>query len=157
MGVLCPRRDSNPGLAASVRPTSVWLPAAADLEKAVAAHCGGWDKIDGGQCTHAWSLLTGCKAQYTIRRDRKSKKYSCYGKFNPNKKEWEPHGNSPHDGSNSIWEMEWPEVGGGGSGELGEAELFERMCAWDDSNFILGAGTRAPASPLATTVLLRSL
>ena len=33
------------------------------LEKAVAAHCGGWDKIDGGQCTHAWALLTGCKAQ----------------------------------------------------------------------------------------------
>ena len=33
------------------------------LEKAVAAHCGGWDKIDGGQCTHAWALLTGCKSQ----------------------------------------------------------------------------------------------
>ena len=32
-----------------------------DLEKAVAAHCGGWDKIDGGQCTHAWALLTGCQ------------------------------------------------------------------------------------------------
>eukprot|EP00964_Phaeocystis_antarctica_P107817 scaffold72485_cov58-Phaeocystis_antarctica.AAC.2 len=39
--------------------------------------------------------------------------------------------------------MDWPAVGGGGSGELGEEQLFERMCAWDDSNFILGAGTRA--------------
>ena len=29
------------------------------LEKALAIHCGGWDKIVGGQCTHAWSLLTG--------------------------------------------------------------------------------------------------
>lgn len=36
------------------------------LEKALAAHCGGWDKIKGGQCTHGWSLMTGC------RQDRKS-------------------------------------------------------------------------------------
>ena len=34
-------------------------------------------------------------------------------------------------------------MGGGGSGTLGEGELFERMCAWDDANFILGAGTKA--------------
>ena len=33
------------------------------LEKALAIHCGGWDKIVGGQCTHAWALLTGCKYQ----------------------------------------------------------------------------------------------
>ena len=39
------------------------------LEKAVAAHCGGWDNINGGNCTHAWSLLTGCKDQYTITRE----------------------------------------------------------------------------------------
>ena len=39
--------------------------------------------------------------------------------------------------------MDWPAVGGGGSGELSEEELFVRMCAWDDSNYILGAGTRA--------------
>merc|ERR1740121_2141797 len=36
------------------------------LEKAVAAHCGGWDEIKGGQCTHAWRILTGCKHQYTF-------------------------------------------------------------------------------------------
>ena len=63
------------------------------LEKAVAAHCGGWDKIDGGQCTHAWALLTGCKSQYTIRREKVSGKYACYGKFNPNDDKWEPHAN----------------------------------------------------------------
>ena len=28
-----------------------------------------WDKIDGGQCTHAWALLTGCREQYTIQMD----------------------------------------------------------------------------------------
>ena len=34
-------------------------------------------------------------------------------------------------------------MGGGGSGDLSEAEVFERMCAWDDANFILGAGTKS--------------
>ena len=118
---------------------------AAYVEKAVAAHAGGWDKIDGGQCTHAWSLLTGCKAQYTIRRDRESGTYSCFGKFNPSKREWEAHANSPHDDPQRIWPMEWPAVGGGGGLDLalGEDELFERMCAWDDRNFILAAGTRS--------------
>ena len=26
---------------------------------------------------------------------------------------------------------------------IDEAEVFERMCAWDDANFILGAGTKS--------------
>jgi hypothetical protein len=34
------------------------------LEKALAIHCGGWDAIDGGFCTHGWRLLTGCREQY---------------------------------------------------------------------------------------------
>ena len=40
------------------------------LEKAIAVHCGGWDAIDGGQCPHAWMMLTGCKEQCvpTLRR-----------------------------------------------------------------------------------------
>ena len=88
----------------------------------MAAHCGGWDKIDGGQCTHAWALLTGCKAQYTITKDKSSGKYACYGKFNPNEGKWEEHANSPHDGSTTIWQMDWPAVGGGGSGELSREE-----------------------------------
>ena len=34
------------------------------LEKAFAIHAGGWDKIVGGQCAHAWAVMTGCKYQY---------------------------------------------------------------------------------------------
>ena len=47
--------------------------------------------------------------------------------------------------------MAWPEVGGGGDLdlELNEEELFERLCAWDDQNYIIGAGTvRTPAMRL---------
>eukprot|EP00316_Scyphosphaera_apsteinii_P019989 CAMPEP_0119329142 /NCGR_PEP_ID=MMETSP1333-20130426/75161_1 /TAXON_ID=418940 /ORGANISM="Scyphosphaera apsteinii, Strain RCC1455" /LENGTH=633 /DNA_ID=CAMNT_0007338191 /DNA_START=88 /DNA_END=1989 /DNA_ORIENTATION=- len=115
------------------------------LEKAVAAHCGGWDKIEGGQCTHAWALLTGCKEQYTIRRERSSGKYACFGTFNPNTSQWEKLANSPHDGFCGVWPMKWPEVGGGGGLDLKLEieELFVRMCAWDDANFILAAGTKA--------------
>jgi len=114
------------------------------LEKAVAIHCGGWDKIDGGFCTHAFSLLTGCKDQYTIMKSP-SGKFKCYGKFNPVERRWEQLGNSPHDGFIGLWPMAWPEVGGGGGMyiELSKNELFERMCAWDDHNFIIGAGTKA--------------
>ena len=66
------------------------------LEKAVAAHCGGWDKINGGQCTHAWALLTGCREQYTIRKaSSASVKYACFGAYNPNKQTWEELANSP--------------------------------------------------------------
>ena len=36
------------------------------------------------------------------------------------------------------------EVGGGGSADYrcSMDEMFERMCAWDDANYIMGAGTR---------------
>ena len=84
------------------------------LEKALAIHCGGWDKVDGGQCTHAWALLTGCKEQYTIRRDKDSGKFNCYGKYNPNDDVWEELANSPHEGFRGLWPMKWPDVGGGG-------------------------------------------
>eukprot|EP01068_Selenidium_serpulae_P016756 Selendium_serpulae@DN6318_c1_g1_i6.p2 len=35
--------------------------------------------------------------------------------------------------------MAWPEVGGGGDEtlEIDAEELFERMCAWDDEDFII--------------------
>jgi len=115
------------------------------LEKAVAAHAGGWDKIDGGQCTHAWAMLTGCREQRTIRREGgASSKFRCYGTFNPNEQKWEALTNSPHDGFSGLWPMTWPDVGGGGGLDvlLSEDELFERMCAWDDSNYIMGSGTR---------------
>jgi len=113
------------------------------LEKAVAVHCGGWDKIDGGQCTHAWRLLTGCKDQYTFRDTGDG--YGCYGAFNPNTQEWEQLANSPHDGFQGLWPMLWPEVGGGGDTDLKIScdEMFDRMCAWDDNNFIMSCGTTA--------------
>ncbi|KAG7374260.1 calpain family cysteine protease [Nitzschia inconspicua] len=113
------------------------------LEKALSIHCGGWDKITGGQCTHAWALLTGCKHQYTISKNSKTGKFVCTAKYNPREKKWAKHGNSPHDCDSSMWRVEWPEVGGGGSMdlELTEDELFLRMVAWDETNYIVGAGT----------------
>ena len=113
------------------------------LEKALAAHCGGWDKITGGQCTHAWALMTGCKQQYTIRKNEKTGKYECLAKYNPDEQKWAKHANSPHDGEKSMWRAAWPEVGGGGDAdmEIDEEELFMKLCAWDDVNYIVGAGT----------------
>lgn len=39
------------------------------------------------------------------------------------------------------------EVGGGGdlSYKCGQNEMFERMCAWDDQNYVMAAGTKAGA------------
>jgi Calpain family cysteine protease len=111
------------------------------LEKALAAHCGGWDKISGGQCTHAWALLTGCKEQYTIRKNKDTGMYACHAKFDPTVRRWAPHGNSPHDGDTRIWNVDWPTVGGGGSGDIDQEALFQKMCAWDDTNFIVAAST----------------
>jgi hypothetical protein len=113
------------------------------LEKALAIHCGGWDKISGGQCTHAWALMTGCKEQYTIAKNKKTGKYICMAKYNPYKEKWLQHGNSPHDGDASVYQVPWPEVGGGGGKEkeLSEDELFLKLCAWDEVNYIVGAGT----------------
>jgi hypothetical protein len=61
------------------------------LEKALAVHCGGWDQINGGLCTHAWRLLTGCRNTYVIRSDAGEdgeESFSCLGEFNPNTEEW---------------------------------------------------------------------
>jgi len=114
------------------------------LEKAVAAHCGGWEKINGGQSTHAWRLLLGCREVYTIEK-KEDGKFGCFSDFNPNTHQWEPCANSPHDGFQGLWPSEWPEVGGGGNLMLGldETALFKRMCAWDDANFIMCAGSEA--------------
>eukprot|EP00929_Paragymnodinium_shiwhaense_P012636 TRINITY_DN12004_c0_g1_i1.p1 TRINITY_DN12004_c0_g1~~TRINITY_DN12004_c0_g1_i1.p1 ORF type:complete len:1151 (-),score=313.44 TRINITY_DN12004_c0_g1_i1:75-3527(-) len=113
------------------------------IEKACAAHCGGWDKIDGGQCTHAWRMLTGTKEVYSIQYD--SGRYRCFGSFNPNEQRWEQLANSPHDGFQGLWPMKWPEASGGEGMDYScdEVELFEKMCMWDASNFIMGAGTKS--------------
>lgn len=112
------------------------------LEKALAAHCGGWDKIDGGQCTHAWALLTGCKKQYIIQRGKNKKgKFSCHAKYDPEAKKWADHGNSPSEGHRGMWKVPWPKLGDDGNTELDEEELFLRMCAWDDENYLIGAAS----------------
>eukprot|EP00928_Gymnodinium_smaydae_P024928 TRINITY_DN20018_c0_g3_i1.p1 TRINITY_DN20018_c0_g3~~TRINITY_DN20018_c0_g3_i1.p1 ORF type:complete len:1129 (-),score=112.23 TRINITY_DN20018_c0_g3_i1:184-3570(-) len=113
------------------------------LEKAVAAHCGGWDNIDGGTCAHAWRILTGCKEVYTIEEGNGG--YRCFGAFNPNQNRWEDLANSPHEGFQGLWPMKWPEVGGGGDLDrsFSQDELFAKMCAWNAANFIMGAGSRS--------------
>merc|ERR1712070_588089 len=52
---LCTKPDGSGNLlGCQPSPTGeLWIPI---LEKAMAAHCGGWDKIDGGQPTHAWMV-----------------------------------------------------------------------------------------------------
>eukprot|EP01068_Selenidium_serpulae_P015193 Selendium_serpulae@DN6185_c0_g1_i2.p1 len=108
------------------------------LEKAFAVHCGGWDDLDGGLCTHAWSMLTGCKEVYTINRLQNAR-WSCSGKFNPNTNQWEPQTNSTNTTHQGTWPMKWPRVGGGGdlNLQIDNEDLFERMCAWDDLDFII--------------------
>lgn len=69
----------------------------------------GWDKINGGTCTHAWRLLTGCKEQYTIKKDDTGL-FKAYGVFNPNEQRMEDLANSPHEGFRALWPMDWPQV-----------------------------------------------
>jgi len=124
------------------------------LEKAVAAHCGGWEYLHGGNITHAWRLLLGTPEVYTIKLQRKGTglKAKAFGTFNPNRKSWEQMANAPHNPRNQdsareretfqgLWPIKWPEKGGGG--RLGKSidadELFAKMCAWDDANYIMTA------------------
>lgn len=110
------------------------------IEKAVAIHCGGWDELEGGSPTRAWSILLGCKETYTIMKDGEG--YRCHGAYNPNEKRWETLANSPNEGFQGAWPMPWPDVGGGGSCDkkASSTELFHKMCAWDDKNYIMAAG-----------------
>jgi hypothetical protein len=80
-----------------------------------------------------------------------------YGHFNPNTNSYETLANSCHDGDATLWPMAWPACGGGparspppspsprrgggGGGRhdpAGEDDMFLRMCAWDDNNYIMG-------------------
>ena len=98
----------------------------------------------GGQCTHAWAILTGCKEQYSIQRNPKTKKFYCTAKCHPQTGQWSEHHNSPHKGEKGLWTVPWPVVGGGGDAslELTEDDLYKKMCAWDQENYIVGAGTK---------------
>ncbi len=115
------------------------------LEKAIAAHCGGWDKIDGGQCTHAWSLLTGCKEQYIIQKVPENPDEGTFGiwaKYDPTAQCWAQHGNAPSEGQQGVWRVPWPQIGGGGSEDLDQDSLFLRLCAWNDENFLIGTSSK---------------
>jgi hypothetical protein len=47
-------------------------------------------------------------------------------------KKWIDHENSPQDGDRRRWKIPWPSVGGGGTKELTQEELFMRMCEWGE-------------------------
>jgi Calpain family cysteine protease len=125
------------------------------LEKAIVAHCGGWDAVVGGQCTHAWSILTGCQEQYNIYKDVVTGKFGCFARYNPSEKKWtRPTSNSPRDAaSQPVWRAPWPKAVTAGSirrnnkslpaiGDLTHDELFHYMCAWDDADYIVGCSTK---------------
>ena len=116
------------------------------LEKAIVAHCGGWDEVDGGWPTHGWSLLLGCKEVYTISRDGARDAYTCGGLLNPNTNEWEKQHSSIKKTCGHNWEMRWPDVGaehGGADGAIGSDDLFRKMVAWDAANYIIASATRS--------------
>jgi hypothetical protein len=146
-----PARVDGSGKLFGALPSSdgeLWVPY---LEKAIVAHCGGWDEIDGGQCTHGWALLTGCKEQYIIQRSMADPDlFCCTARFDTERNKWADHDNSPSGGYQGIWEVPWPEVGGGGTDLLDEDELFARMCVWNDQNFLVGASTKGASDENTT-------
>merc|ERR1712007_33005 len=89
---------------------------------------------------HAFRLLTGSKEQYTIRQ-QEDNSYKCYSQKHPHTGEYEPMVNAPHECGQHLFDCSWPEAGGGGDGQLNPLQLFEHMCAWDDSHYLMCAGT----------------
>ena len=89
----------------------------------------------------AWSLLTGFKYQYVIQKDEKGR-WIATAKFDPKTNEFADQANSPYGGMNLVWTVPWPDVGGGGTKALTQNQLFCRMCAWDDENFLIAASSR---------------
>lgn len=87
--------------------------------------------------------MTGCREQYTIRRNPKTGLFACFAKYNPRKGKWTKHHNSPHENNGDMWRVPWPKVGGGGGSdvEFTEDELFNKMHAFDLQNYIVAAGT----------------
>lgn len=92
-------------------------------------------------CVQAWSLLTGVKEQYIIQRKEKGK-YIATAKYDPKTGEWAQHANSPRGGFQQVWKVPFPEVGGGGTKALTSNQLFYRMCAWDDENYLIAASSK---------------
>jgi len=113
------------------------------LEKAVAAHCGGWDQIEGGTCVHAWRLLLGIRDTYTFKADSDGN-WTCWGLWNPNTESYEEITNSPREGYQGVWPMNWPEVGGARltlDDSASSSEMFKRLAAWDEEDYLMCCGT----------------
>eukprot|EP00536_Pseudo-nitzschia_multiseries_P008375 jgi/Psemu1/197886/e_gw1.211.37.1 len=149
---LCARTDgtTRPLGAKATVDCELWV---SYLEKAIAAHCGGWDRIDGGNCTHAWALLTGVKEQYIIQKKEGTNKFACLARYDMKAKEWVKHGNSPQDGHQGMWHVPWPSVGrksGGGKKLLSEKLLFRRICQWDKANYLIGASSKGTSDTHST-------
>ena len=87
-----------------------------------------------------------------ITENPKTGKYKCFSKYHPIEKRWVKHGNSPHDGDPNSYPSAWPKLGGGGDMnlELTQDELFKRMVAWDQQNYIVGAGTKGTSDKHST-------
>ena len=76
-----------------------------DIFTLICDYSGGWDKINGGNCTHAWSLLTGNRQQYFIERD------NGIGKFNDDDRRflyapWGPK-ETPWDATTVVLDDSW--------------------------------------------------
>lgn len=148
---------------------TLWCPY---IEKAVAAHCGGWSKISNGTTIHAWSLLTGSHAQFMFRAEAEagnsgSKSFKSYGLWDASAKSWKKMTNSPNDCKSSLLQCHWPEIGQDGrckllieSREYGEAsldEMFTNMITWKEHNFLLmgfAGGKLSDSATRSTTIII---
>ena len=83
----------------------LFVPFFPQLELGIAIHCGGWDAITGGQCTHAWAIMTGCREQYIILRNPQTGKWHCRARYNPHERKWLRHENNIHkcDNVTGVW------------------------------------------------------
>ena len=169
-----PVRGDGSGFLLGAKPSHeglLWVPY---LEKAIAIHCGGYDKLEGkeivgmdpharrsrfhrfadssfpgpvtsvgGSCTNAWPMMTGSRNQFIVSKNPDTSLYRCMARYNAKEKKWTDHSNSPHDSDQNVWSVDWPKVGGGGimGSEITAEDLYNRIVAWDKTNYLIGAGT----------------
>jgi predicted nucleic acid-binding Zn-ribbon protein len=130
--------------------SELWVPY---LEKAAAIHCGGWDNISyGANCNHAWAILAGVKEQCIIlRKGDENTNWACYAPYDPQAKKWAKTDSDPKKQNTNIWWVPWPEPGVSrfedfedftDMNENTDKELFQRMCAWDDDNFLMACSSK---------------
>jgi hypothetical protein len=108
----------------------------------------------GGNCTNAWPMITGSRNQFMIQFNPTTNSYFCMAKYSPNAG-WSAHSNSPHDSNESYWNVDWPSVGGGcADGDISKGisanELFYKIVAWDQTNYLIGAATVGNSDAITT-------